>query len=127
MNKEAYSASANANEAIRPFHIYVPHAALLDLRRRINATRWPERETVTDDTQGDPLKTIQELASYWGQEYDWRKVQARLSAFPQFMTEIDALGHPFRPPASNSATLTCGSSERRPATVHPPEPPPTTT
>jgi pimeloyl-ACP methyl ester carboxylesterase len=78
--------------AIRPFpHINVPEAELTDLRRRIDATRWPERETVTDGTQGVQLATTQALASYWAKEYDWRKVEARLNALPQFITEIDGL------------------------------------
>ncbi|MGH8693751.1 MAG: epoxide hydrolase family protein, partial [Burkholderiales bacterium] len=77
--------------AIRPFHLNVPEAELTELRRRINATKWPDRETVPDQTQGVQLATIQALASYWGTEYDWRKVEARLNALPQFITEIDGL------------------------------------
>ncbi|HEY4051108.1 MAG TPA: epoxide hydrolase [Acidobacteriaceae bacterium] len=77
--------------AIRPFHVNVPEAKLNDLRSRINATKWPERETVTDATQGVQLATVQALARYWGTDYDWRKVEARLSALPQFITEIDGL------------------------------------
>ena len=68
-----------------------PEAELTDLRRRINATRWPERETVTDASQGVQLATMQKLARYWGTEYDWRKCQAKLDATPQFMTNIDGL------------------------------------
>jgi hypothetical protein len=67
-------------DAIRPFSINVPDEALVDLRRRINATKWPERETVADATQGVQLATMQALARYWGTEYDWRKVEARLAA-----------------------------------------------
>jgi pimeloyl-ACP methyl ester carboxylesterase len=78
--------------AIRPFHANaVPEAELTELRRRINATRWPERETVTDQSQGVQLATVQQLARYWGTEYDWRKCEARLGALPQFITEIDGL------------------------------------
>jgi pimeloyl-ACP methyl ester carboxylesterase len=77
--------------AIRPFHVNFPEAELTELRRRINATKWPERETVTDATQGVQLATIQALARYWGTEYDWRKVEARLNAVPNFITEIDGL------------------------------------
>jgi pimeloyl-ACP methyl ester carboxylesterase len=77
--------------AIRPFTVSVPEAELTELRRRVNATKWPERETVTDATQGVQLATMQALARYWGTEYDWRKVEARLSALPQFITEIDGL------------------------------------
>src|SRR5436190_2834429 len=77
--------------ALRPFHVNVPEAELTDLRRRVLATRWPERETVTDASQGVQLATMQALARYWGTEYDWRKVEARLNALPQFITEIDGL------------------------------------
>ena len=78
--------------AIRPFQVdVVPEAELTELRRRINATRWPERETVADASQGVQLATTQALARYWGTEYDWRKVEARLNALPQFITEIDGL------------------------------------
>jgi len=77
--------------AVRPFHVNFPESDLTELRRRINATKWPERETVTDDSQGVQLATIQALAGYWGKDYDWRKVEARLNALPQFMTGIDGL------------------------------------
>lgn len=76
---------------IRPFRVNVPDADLDDLRRRIKATRWPERETVSDDTQGVQLATMQKLADYWATDYDWRRVEARLNAYPQFVTEIDGL------------------------------------
>jgi len=85
------SKQADDKNAIRPFHVNVPEAELTELRRRINATKWPDRETVTDESQGVQLATIQELARYWGTEYRWRKVEARLNALPQFMTEIDGL------------------------------------
>jgi pimeloyl-ACP methyl ester carboxylesterase len=79
-------------DAIRPFQkVNVPEAELTELRRRVNATRWPERETVTDTTQGVQLDTTQALAHYWGTEYDWRKIEAKLNALPQFITEIDGL------------------------------------
>jgi hypothetical protein len=78
-------------DAIRPFKVDVPAADLTELRRRINNTRWPERETVPDATQGVQLTTTQELARYWAAEYDWRKCEARLNGFPQFVTEIDGL------------------------------------
>ena len=77
--------------AIRPFEVRVPEEDLVDLRRRIAATRWPERETVADESQGVQLATMQELVRYWGTEYDSRRVEARLNALPQFMTEIDGL------------------------------------
>ena len=81
----------SGESAIRPFHVNVPEAELTELRRRINATKWPERETVTDATQGVQLATIQALARYWATEYDWRKIEAKLNALPQFITEIDGL------------------------------------
>jgi pimeloyl-ACP methyl ester carboxylesterase len=76
---------------IRPFNVNFPDAELAELRRRIVATRLPEKETVSDFTQGVPLATVQKLASYWASEYDWRKVEARLNAVPNFITEIDGL------------------------------------
>ena len=77
--------------AVRPFRIDVPEEDLVDLRRRIAETRWPERETVADQSQGVQLATIQELARYWATDYDWRKCEAKLNALPQFITEIDGL------------------------------------
>ena len=77
--------------AIRPFHVSTPEAELTDLRRRINATRWPDRETVTDASQGVQLAFLQALARYWATEYDWRKVEAKLNSYPNFLTEIDGL------------------------------------
>ena len=85
------SATSSDKNAIRPFHVNVPEAELTELRRRINSTKWPERELVADATQGVQLATVQALARYWGTEYDWRKVEARLNALPQFITEIDGL------------------------------------
>ena len=82
---------ASSKTAIRLFRVNVPEGELTELRRRINATRWPERETVPDASQGVQLATIQALARYWATEYDWRKVETRLQALPQFMTEIDGL------------------------------------
>jgi pimeloyl-ACP methyl ester carboxylesterase len=76
---------------VRPFQVDVPEADLAELRRRINATRWPERQTVTDSSQGVRLATMQELARYWATEHDWRRCEARLNALPQFITEIDGL------------------------------------
>jgi len=77
--------------AIRPFHINVSKAKLVDLRKRINATQWPEPELVTDTSQGVQFATMKKLAHYWVTDYDWRKVEARLNALPQFITEIDGL------------------------------------
>jgi pimeloyl-ACP methyl ester carboxylesterase len=90
--ENAMTETRSDKNAIRPFQkVNVPEAELTELRRRINNTRWPERETVTDATQGVQLATIQALAQYWGTEYDWRKCEARLNALPQFITEIDGL------------------------------------
>jgi CxxC-x17-CxxC domain-containing protein len=85
------SKPAADKDAIRPFRVNVPEAELTELHRRINATKWPERETVTDQTQGVQLATIQKLARYWATDYDWRKCEARLNALPNFITEIDGL------------------------------------
>src|SRR3954447_19029367 len=90
-SNEGESGMATKSDAIRPFSIRFPEESLVDLRRRINATKWPERETVADATQGVQLATMQALAGYWAKNYDWRKVEARLSALPQFITKIDDL------------------------------------
>ncbi|MBV8095103.1 MAG: alpha/beta fold hydrolase, partial [Acetobacteraceae bacterium] len=87
----AQTVVAAGDNTIRPFHINVPEDALVDLRRRLAVTRWPEGETVTDASQGVQLATIQKLALYWQGEYDWRKIEAKLNALPQFLTEIDGL------------------------------------
>ena len=84
-------AAAPAGDAIRPFRINVPEEELINLRRRVAATRWPDPETVTDDSQGVPLATMQELARYWATDCDWRKVEAKLNALPQFITQLDGL------------------------------------
>ena len=83
--------TASAESAVRPFRIEVPQGEIDELRRRINATRWPTRELVTDRSQGVQLAAIQNLARYWTTEYDWRRCEARLNALPQFKTEIDGL------------------------------------
>ena len=83
--------AAERGEAVKPYHIKIPEKALTDLRQRIKATRWPEKETVGDDSQGVPLATMRELARYWATDYDWRKCEARLNALPQFITQIDEL------------------------------------
>src|ERR1700677_1903553 len=80
-----------ADTTVRPFRIEVPEEAITDLRRRIADTRWPERETVSDLSQGAPLAKVQELVQYWGSNYDWRKVEAKLNALPQFVTSIDGV------------------------------------
>ncbi len=88
---EQHGEQATDKTAIRPFRVNVPEAELTDLRRRIVATRLPERETVTDFSQGVPLATVQKLARYWATEYDWRRCEAQLNALPHFITEIDGL------------------------------------
>src|SRR5215467_2842142 len=85
------SKPATDKHAIREFQVDVPEAELSELRRRITATKWPERETVADQSEGVQLATIQELARLWATAYDWRKCEAKLNALPQFMTEIDGL------------------------------------
>jgi pimeloyl-ACP methyl ester carboxylesterase len=82
---------SSSADGIRPFTIETPQADLDDLRARIEGTRWPEKEPVADQSEGVPLATMQKLARYWATEHDWRKVEARLQALPQFMTEIDGL------------------------------------
>jgi pimeloyl-ACP methyl ester carboxylesterase len=77
--------------AVREFRVNVPEAELVELRRRVVATRWPDRETVGDSSQGVQLQTVQDLASYWGTQYDWRKCEAKLNALPQYMTEVDGV------------------------------------
>jgi pimeloyl-ACP methyl ester carboxylesterase len=79
------------NTAIRPFHVSFPETALVDLRKRINATVWPDKETVSDEAEGVQLATMQNLARYWGTEYDWRKIEAKINAVPNFVTDIDGL------------------------------------
>jgi pimeloyl-ACP methyl ester carboxylesterase len=85
------TAKSTDSTAIRPFHLEVSEEQLAELRRRIVATQWPEKETVPDDSQGVPLETMQKLARYWATEYDWRRCEAELNALPQFITEIDGL------------------------------------
>jgi pimeloyl-ACP methyl ester carboxylesterase len=85
------SSTVEATTEIHPFHVGIPDEALEDLRRRIAATKWPEKETVEDQSQGVPLAMIQGLARYWATDYDWRKCEGTLNALPQFITEIDGL------------------------------------
>ena len=99
--RPAPAATADAN---RPYRINIPESALADLRKRIKATRWPDKETVSDDSQGVPLAIMQELARYWTTDYNWRKVEARLNALPQFITEIDGVDIHFIHVPSRHAT-----------------------
>src|SRR5262249_18695353 len=87
----AQTVQSSAETAIRPFRVSIPEQALSELRRRILATQWPEKETVSDTSQGVPLAEMQELARYWATGYDWRKAEAKLNSFPQFITNIDGL------------------------------------
>src|SRR6195256_324599 len=87
----AQMSSPSAGDGIRPFRISIPEQALAELRQRVQATRWPDKETVPDRSQGMQLASLQELVRYWGTNYDWRKVEAKLNALPQFMTNIDGL------------------------------------
>ena len=89
--RPAEAAAAAEDATIRPFRVDVPDQALDDLRRRIEATRWPSMELVMDWSQGVQLATLQALARYWAAEYDWRRCEAKLNALPQFTTEIDGL------------------------------------
>jgi pimeloyl-ACP methyl ester carboxylesterase len=88
---EAAPAAGGDATAIRKLRVHVPEAQLADLRRRINATRWPDKETVNDDSQGVPLAMMQEVARHWATDYDWRKCEAKLNSLPNFVTEIDGL------------------------------------
>src|SRR5262249_47714513 len=99
---------AGDDNALRPFRVEIPEQALVDLRQRIAATRWPERETVADRSQGVQLAPLQELIRYWGTDYDWRKVEARLNALPQYLTTIDGVDIHFihlRSPHPNALPL----------------------
>ena len=98
----------SSNDSIRPFRIDVPEESLQELRRRVAVPRWPDRETVSDRTQGAQLAKVQELVDYWATDYDWRKLEAKLNALPQFITEIDGLDIHFfhvRSPHANALPL----------------------
>lgn len=88
---QSQPANAKSSEAIRPFHVHLPDAELTDLRQRAMATRWPDKETVTDQSQGAQLAKLQELVHYWGTDYNWRKAEDKLNALPQFVTNIDGV------------------------------------
>ena len=87
----ATAAQPAADASIRPFTFHASDEALAEMKRRILATRWPEKETVSDESQGVPLATMQELARYWATDHDWRKAEAKLNSYPQFITNIDGL------------------------------------
>ena len=91
------STTVDTATEIRPFHVDVPQERLDDMRRRIEATRWPTKELVADRSQGVQLATIQELARYWATEYDWRKAEAKLNALPAVHDRDRRSGHPLHP------------------------------
>ncbi len=103
----AIAAPASESESIRPFRVTVPEGELADLRRRIAATRLPSKELVEDRSQGVQLATIRALARYWETEYDWRKVEAKLNALPQFMTKIDGVDIHFIHVQARSTRMRC--------------------
>ena len=108
MTNTAAQSTTGDDDSIRPFSVEVSHSDVDDLRRRLQATRWPERETVSDQSQGVPLATVQELARYWADDYDMGRFQSRLNAVPQFLTEIDGLDIHFlhvRSPHPNALPL----------------------
>jgi pimeloyl-ACP methyl ester carboxylesterase len=84
-------ADVSSDEAIRPYHVRIPEAAVKDLRKRVLETRWPDKETVADQSQGAKLANLKDLVTYWGKDYDWRKAEAKLNAYPQFITTIDGI------------------------------------
>ncbi len=97
-----------ATEEVKPFTVHVPEAALNDLKRRLASTRWPERETVGDWSQGVPLQKAQALVAYWRDKYDWRRFEARINAFSQYRTQIDGVGIHFihvRSPQQNALPI----------------------
>src|SRR5436190_4032272 len=89
--------AVGGTKAIRGFHIDFAQSELAELRRRIDATRWPERETVDDDSQGVPLATMQDLARYWATDYDWSRCEAKLNALPAVHDRDRRVGHPLHP------------------------------
>src|SRR4051812_45876844 len=91
MTRASMVATPIAVDAIKPFRVHFPDDTLADLKRRVAATRWPDKEIVPDQSQGVQLATVQKLARYWSTDYDWRKVEATLNALPQFTTEIDGV------------------------------------
>ena len=101
------TASVADETSIRPFQFHASDEALADLRRRIAATKWPQRETVTDGSQGVQLATMRELARYWQTDYDWRKVEARLNALPQFIDQHRRGGHSFHPRSFEASECAC--------------------
>src|SRR5262245_31290185 len=100
----SWRAAAASDAAIRPFRVNVPDADLADLKRRLAATRWPDRETVPDHSQGARLENLQALVRHWATGYDWRKGEAKLNAYPQFITNVDGIDIHFIHVRSRHAT-----------------------
>ena len=90
-SSQAANPPGSGDETVLPYRVKVSQAALADLRGRLAATRWPDKETVTDQSQGAKLVQLQELVRYWATDYDWRKAEAKLNAYPQFKTKIDGV------------------------------------
>ena len=98
----------SSNDSIRPFQIDIPEESLQELRRRVAVPRWPDKETVSDRTQGAQLAKVQKFVDYWATDYNWRKLEAKLNSFPQFITELDGLDIHFihvRSPHANALPL----------------------
>src|SRR5713226_1944618 len=91
-NPERATEEQTMSDEIRPFKIRVSDADLEDLKKRLRATRWPDLQTVPDSSQGVPLEYVQNICEYWGSDYDWRRIEARLNALPQFHTNLDGVG-----------------------------------
>jgi epoxide hydrolase-like protein len=112
------------DNAVRPFRVDVPEEALVDLRRRVLATRWPDRETVNDQSQGIQLGKLKPLVEYWGTGYDWRRTEAKLNALPQFLTRIDGLDihfiHVEGDPCVQKSTTIAGAFWELPPWLPPP-------
>ena len=91
-NPERGTEEQTMSDEIRPFKIHVSDADLEDLKKRLRATRWPDLQTVPDWSQGIPLEYVQNICEYWARDYDWRRIEARLNAIPQFHTDVDGVG-----------------------------------
>ena len=110
MSIKTQNGATTTDTSIRPFHINIPESELVDLRRRLAATRFPEQETVKDLSQGVPLATMKKLVDKWSKNYDWRKVEAKLNSYPQFITNIDGVDIHFIHVRSKIRTLYRSSS-----------------
>ena len=114
--RQAEAKTGGGADAIRPFRVHFPDEALSDMKRRIAATRWPEKETVADTSQGVPLAPLQDLARYWATDYDWRKCEAKLNALPQFRARCPSSSRTDGPARSSSrSSWSARSPTRRPS------------